>query len=84
MGLPAGIETYFDPCVLNKLAYNHKYPPEDTRQKTEKNNLRICIRTRYFISDSKIRCLFPFFVKYRNDCEDGINDSRLQQEMLRC
>ena len=38
MGLPAGIETYFDPCVLNKLAYNHKYPPEDTRQKTEKKN----------------------------------------------
>ena len=36
MGLPAGMETYFDPCVLNKLAYNHKYPPEDTRQKTEK------------------------------------------------
>ena len=36
MGLPAEIETYFDPCVLNKLAYNHKYPPEDTRQKTEK------------------------------------------------
>ena len=60
MGLPAGIETYFDPCVLNKLAYNHKYPPEDTRQKTEKNNLRICIRTGYLFRIQRSDAYFHF------------------------